>query len=256
MNELTREESKEHPAERYIQYKEQQQREYDDANRQTTDVERDNNDTENADQEAIARGNDDDGGCDGTYDDEYPRDATLNSAMEDSSKKPSAQRTKDSKVIPEYYCQWSERDLFGKVNLFGLRIRYGEDSTIVKFDGIEGEWIYSALEGPYGPIQMEDLFIGAKVTVFGRHLTISSINTAATKWIEKEEKRLRKQQDEFTHKLESVNAVPCVRKPHQGTVRHITRAAKGIGQTNLRKMKNENARLGEQMAQLGLGQLM
>ena len=196
-------------------------------------------------------------------DDSPPADHDVMTGIDDTAgattlslsptEKPASVEAKD---IPEYKCQWSERDLFGKVNLYSLFIRYYANQTIVKFDGIDGEWIYSNLKGPYGLVEQEDLFIGAKVTVFGRHLSISSINTAATKWIAKTEKILRKQQEAFCGRIESVNAIPCVKKTQPTASRNITRENKGIGNCNLRKLKNENARLGEQIASLGLAQLM
>lgn len=153
----------------------------------------------------------------------------------------------------DYHCQWNERDVFGNVSLFGLTIRYLENgTTMIRFDGIEGEWTYSALKGPYGCLEMHDLFVGAKINLFGRHLTISACNSAASKWIDKERKRLEKQQEEFRRKIESIGATPVVKKREAQTIRHITRDAKTVAQANLRLLLKENARLGEQVASLGL----
>lgn len=153
----------------------------------------------------------------------------------------------------DYKTQWNERDLFGKVTLYGLMIRYYEDhNTLIKFDGIDGEWIFTSLKGPYGRLTQHDLYIGSQVTVFGRHLTILSCNAAAVQWAEKEHKRLSKQQDLFRAKILSVGQKPCVLKPEAQTIKHITRDQKAIVHVNLRKMMNENARLGEQLSSLGL----
>lgn len=157
----------------------------------------------------------------------------------------------------EYHCQWSERDLFGKVNLYGLTLRFyaEQQRTLIKFDGLVGEWVYSAIKGPYGPMEQMDFFIGAKVNVFGRHLTISSASGSAIRWIEKERKRLEKQQERFREKITAVGQVPCIKGKDTSIVRHITRGADILpGHTDLRKLLLCNARLGAQLAALGLSE--
>ena len=78
----------------------------------------------------------------------------------------------------DFRCQWKESGLFG-IQAYGMIIRFFTDgSTQVKFDGVDAEWIFTVLDGPYGPVDKYDLFIGAKVKVFGRHLTISSANVS------------------------------------------------------------------------------
>ena len=157
----------------------------------------------------------------------------------------------------EYHCQWNERDLFGKVSLYGLTFRYYVEShkTLIKFDGLVGEWVYSVLQGPYGPLEHIDFFIGAKIKVFGRQVTISSASGSSIKWIENERKKLERQQNRFREKIVSVGQVPCVRARQIETVRHITRGSDtGVvpGHTDLRKLLQHNARLGEQLVSLGL----
>lgn len=157
----------------------------------------------------------------------------------------------------EYHCQWTERDLFGKVNLYGLTLRFYDEQqkTVIRFDGLVGEWVYSVIQGPYGPLEHIDFFIGAKITVFGRHLTISSASGSAIRWIEKERKRLDKQQEMFREKIMAVGKVPCVKGKQTDIVRHITRGADTLpGHTDLRKLLTYNARLGAQLASLGLSE--
>jgi hypothetical protein len=155
----------------------------------------------------------------------------------------------------DYHCQWTERDIHGDVSMYGLTIRYQKNgTTMIKFDGIDATWTYTALKGPYGCLEMHDLFIGAQITLFGRHLTISAANSAACKWISKEKKRLEKQQEEFRRKIESIGEIPCVRRKDTSNVKNITRVGKLDEQTNLRLLLKENARLGEQLAKLGLAQ--
>ncbi|KAJ1420794.1 hypothetical protein B484DRAFT_433427 [Ochromonadaceae sp. CCMP2298] len=152
----------------------------------------------------------------------------------------------------EYHCQWNERDLFGKVNLYGLTLRYYEDCrTLIRFDGLVGEWVFSTLRGAYGPIDQYDLYIGAKITVFGRHLTISSASGSAMRWIEREKRRLEKHQEYFREMICNVGKVPCVRGKDATVIKHITRD-KAPGQVDLRRLQSETARLGEQIASLGL----
>lgn len=157
----------------------------------------------------------------------------------------------------EYHCQWSERDLFGKVNLYGLIFRYYEEShkTLIKFDGLVGEWVYSAIQGPYGPLEHIDFFIGAKIKVFGRQVTISSASGSAVRWIEAQRKKLERQQERFREKIMAIGQVPCVRPKQKEVVRHITRGegtGAEPGHTDLRKLLQLNAKLGEQLVSLGL----
>lgn len=155
----------------------------------------------------------------------------------------------------EYHCQWSERDLFGKVSLYGLTFRYYEQSqkTLIRFDGLLGDWVYSVLQGPYGPLEHIDFFIGAKIKVFGRQVTISSASGSAIRWIEAQRKRLEKQQERFREKILAVGQVPCVKPKAPDVVRHITRGdSSEAGHTDLRKLMMVNAKLGEQLVSLGL----
>lgn len=154
----------------------------------------------------------------------------------------------------DYHCQWNERDLSGKVSLFGLSIRFHEASgeTSVRFDGINGEWSFVSLKGPYGCLDRYDLFIGAKIEVFGRHLTISSANATACKWNEQESQRLMKQQEQFRKKIESIGDVPHIRRRTLNSTGHIQRGVANYGKHNLRMILKDNAKLGEQLYQLGL----
>jgi hypothetical protein len=174
------------------------------------------------------------------------------------------ERTTDNTVVIEckgksydYKCQWNERDCNGKVSLYGLTVRFYEDnSTLIKFDGIDGEWVYSALQGTHGPITHHDLFIGARLVIFGRHLTVSSANAASIRWSEKEFKRLNQQQEAFRKRILSVGHIPCSRLKEPDTVRHITRNEKSAANHDLRKVLIETGKLGEQLVALGLAPAM
>ena len=157
----------------------------------------------------------------------------------------------------QFRCTWKELGLFGDRQVFGLTIMYSADDqkTLVKFDGIDNaSWQYSSLEGPHGPCNRYDLFIGSRIKLFGRTLTISSASTVACQWIDREYAKLLKQQDYLISKVESVGSKPVVRRPQNQPMLNITRDEKGGGgRCDLRKVVNENARLGEQLASLGLG---
>ena len=157
----------------------------------------------------------------------------------------------------QFRCTWKELGLFGDRQVFGLTIMYSpeDQKTLVNFDGIDNaSWQYSSLEGPHGPCNRYDLFIGSRIKLLGRTLTISSASTAACHWIDREYVKLLKQQDYLITKVESVGSKPIVMRPQNQPMLNIKRDEKGSGgRCDLRKVVNENARLGEQLASLGLG---
>jgi hypothetical protein len=166
--------------------------------------------------------------------------------------------TKNNPNVLEYHCQWKERNLFGHLSVYGLTLRYNiqDGTTSVRFDGVsDSEWTFAALKGPYGAIEPHDLFVGAKIEIFGRHLTISSGNSHALHWIVHEAHRLQKLQEKFRLKIESVGHKPIVKPHERKVINHITRDVKTAGHVNLRKILNDTARLGEQLAQLGLAEI-
>ena len=157
----------------------------------------------------------------------------------------------------DYHCQWSERDPTGKVKSYGLSIRFiSNEKIMVKLDGIDAEWIYSSLLGPSGPLERCDLFIGAKVKVFGRHLTISSASLAAVQWIEKEADKIEKKTEDYRNRILSMGVTPCVKKMPPSTIRNITRSTRITGQRDLRVLRNSLSKLGEQLANLGFSHLL
>lgn len=124
------------------------------------------------------------------------------------------------------------------------------------FAGIEAEWIYSALDGPSGPLEQSDLYIGAKINVFGRHLTISSANLSAIQWIEREANTIEKRVEDYRNRILSMGVTPCVKKIPPPVVRNITRSTRMKGQRDLRLLRNEFSKLGEQLANLGFSNLL
>lgn len=158
----------------------------------------------------------------------------------------------------DYRTTWTERDVQGQPDVYGLCIRYfvSQKLFLVRFDGLGQDWVDANLQGNYGPITLHDLFIGAKVNVFGRHITISSANGSAIQFIESEGKKLQKQQEYFQSKIESIGKVPIVRRKKPEIVHHITRNPSPPGHVNLRLLINENARLGEHIAELGIAQMI
>lgn len=154
----------------------------------------------------------------------------------------------------DFRCEWKESNAMGQLCLFGLEIRLNpvDCTTKVRFDGIKGDWIDTDLHGPRGLLTRHDFFVGSRVEVFGRHLTISSASRDAARWIDREAARLMKQQEKFRQKILSVRAVPCVRAQTQEVIHHIERPTKAGGKSNLRKLHSDVAALGEQLAKLGL----
>ena len=132
------------------------------------------------------------------------------------------------------------------------RYNIDDGSSIVKFDGVDAKWYMNVLEGPYGSIERWDLFIGAKVRIFGRHLSITSANASVCHWNDVQAKKLMKKQEWLRQKIESVGAVPIVRRQVPVCIKNIVRASKAEGRTDLRRLFNENAKLYEQLTKLGL----
>jgi hypothetical protein len=158
-------------------------------------------------------------------------------------------------IFFEFYTKWNERDLFGKIIIYGLSIRFDDENqtSMVKFDGANNEWIPTVLDGPYGPIELYDLYVGSTIKIFGRHLTISGANSKVIQWIEKEHKKLLKQQVFYQKKIESIGETPIIkRQGYKDTILHITRPMNVPGHYNLRKLTIDNNKLGEQLAHLGL----
>eukprot|EP01031_Cornospumella_fuschlensis_P045655 gene45655-55883_t len=259
INDVTGQSTSTHPFHIYMQFKEAT----------TADIAASTNDTNNQDHEIFG-----DTALTGSleepvhHDDEQARFQTHNYTADYSNQaslEPTANDVRPSSRLTtgsrrggghlDYHCQWSERDVFGKVTLYGLTLRVFPDEvgkTLLKFDGMDGEWEYIALKGPYGSLELHDLYIGAKVSVFGRHLTISSANRAAVHFIDEERRRLMRQQEAFRQKIESLGHVPVVRKAESHAVKHIVRDHKTKGHVNLRALMKDNAKLGEQLASLGL----
>eukprot|EP00607_Mallomonas_marina_P008031 CAMPEP_0182418568 /NCGR_PEP_ID=MMETSP1167-20130531/2947_1 /TAXON_ID=2988 /ORGANISM="Mallomonas Sp, Strain CCMP3275" /LENGTH=247 /DNA_ID=CAMNT_0024592833 /DNA_START=337 /DNA_END=1080 /DNA_ORIENTATION=- len=158
----------------------------------------------------------------------------------------------------EYRCQWQEKDLLGRSMVFGLLIRFfPEDSHVeLKFDGIPGEWVYSYLEGLYGPVTQYDLFIGARVKLFGRYISIQSCNAAAARWIEKTAREMKDRIRWMQDRIENNGAKPVVLRRTETVARHVVRELKGDTYENLRRLQLNLAKLGEQLVDLGLSHLL
>ena len=165
---------------------------------------------------------------------------------------------KSNAVFADFRCDWKEKSLFDEISkdVYGLVIRFfvEDGHTLVKFDG-EGVWREHIIEGHYGPVERCDLFMDSKVKVFGRTLTITSTAASICHWIHDEGVRLKKRQDWLQQKVESVGAVPVVRRLPPIAVKG-SRPIKSEGQTNLRRLHVENVKLSEQLIRLGLGHFL
>ena len=122
-------------------------------------------------------------------------------------------------------------------------------------DGAEASWQQTNVFTKYGMADRDDFFIGSKIIVFGRHLTICSCPFEICREIEERGDKLREKQAWLQSKIESVLAVPVVpRKEMDGSrlkMRHTF-----TGKSNLRQLVRENNRLIEQLFSLGLSHLV
>ena len=154
----------------------------------------------------------------------------------------------------EFRCEWTETSPIGKFLPYCVLVRFFDDDhhVEIKFDGIDGEWAFSFLNGPYGPVERCDLFIGAQLTLFGRRLSISSANASVCLAIDQEAKKLKFRRAWLQQKIECIGAIPVVRRDPPTVTRHILRESKGAGRANLRQLLVEITKLEEQLAELGL----
>jgi hypothetical protein len=155
----------------------------------------------------------------------------------------------------EYRCHWKELGLFEDKNIFGLTIRFiiNDERTIVRLDGQNVEWEYVVLEGPYGPATRHDLFIGSKIKVYGRNLVIRAANRDACQWIDREYKRIVRQQDSMQMRIEKCGLIPVVQRVYAPPTLINTRGGPGQGgRCDLSRVRRENSRLGEQLVTIGL----
>ena len=146
--------------------------------------------------------------------------------------------------------------LFGDKSSFGLLIRYYDNrDTFVKIDG-SGDWQNTLIETRSGIADKYDLFIGSKIKVFGRHLTICSCSVAVCGEIDSMGNKLRSNQEWLRSKIESVGAVPVVPAPKDMNKDALQLRYTSTGKANLRKLFTDNNRLIEQMCTLGLSHLV
>lgn len=158
----------------------------------------------------------------------------------------------------DFRCEWKELGLKGNIMSYGLTLKYFlEDKHFeLVFDGVDAVWKYSKMDGIYGPIDKYDLFIGSKITFFGRHLSISSTNSNICRIIDNTENKMKKKREYLQQKIEMIGAIPIVKRAAQERIREITRSSSKTGHGNLRKIRNECMKLSEQMGELGLTHLI
>lgn len=189
---------------------------------------------------------------------ESPVDVSIRSSSVESSNTSSSSFSskKDRGRFVDFRCLWKEVALFGSINAYGVLIRYYENKSVdIQFDGVDGNWKCSHLEGPYGCIERHDLIIGAKIKIFGRHLSITSANASVCHDIEEEARRLLKRIEFMQKKIESISCIPVVRRSETGasvTVGMGRGGGKPEGHSNLRFLCNDNCKLADQLSRLGL----
>lgn len=158
----------------------------------------------------------------------------------------------------DFRCEWKEIGLKGNIMSYGMTLRYFlEDKHFeLAFDGVDATWKYSKLDGKYGPLDKYDLYIGSQITLFGRHLSISSTNCDICRMIDTTENKMKKKRAYLQDKIEMVGAIPIVKRASQDRIRDITRSSSKTGHGNLRQLRNEILKLSEQMGSLGISHLV
>ena len=122
-------------------------------------------------------------------------------------------------------------------------------------DGSDTSWQQSVILTKYGVADRDDFFVGSKIIVFGRHLTICSCPFEICREIEGRGDKLREKQAWLQSKIESVLAVPVVPRKELDYSRMKMRHTH-TGKSNLRQLVRENNRLTEQLCNLGLSHLV
>jgi hypothetical protein len=109
-----------------------------------------------------------------------------------------------------FRCEWKEVGLLGHVLSYGMNLCFYRDDHHfeVTFDGVRACWKFTRIDGPYGPLNEDDLFIGSKITVFDRHLTITSANSHVCQMIDHKGQLLKKRISWLQSKLESIGKIP------------------------------------------------
>lgn len=165
-------------------------------------------------------------------------------------------RRKGSEVkFIDFTSHWKEITVSGKPVTYSLQVRYFEDySANIHFDGVDGYWYISQLESSFGLLTRYDIFNGAQLRVFGRQVIISYLSPSACDEIEAVGKLLLKKQAWLISKIESFGKIPIVSSVKPVTQASISRTP-ALGKVNLRKIFNDNLKLGEQLAEMNLSRI-
>ena len=143
----------------------------------------------------------------------------------------------------------------GSNRFYNAVLRYYHDSCkcTIKFDGIDAVWRYATLEGEFGPLNRYDLYIGAQIQLFGRHLTIMTSTAVVCRWIDEEASFLEMQRLWLQEKISASGNQPIIKKEPQFQIQHVERITKTTGTKNLRRIFTQVCKLKEQLVDLGLG---
>lgn len=163
-----------------------------------------------------------------------------------------------SRSYEDFLCLWRETRLLGGVNSYTATLRYFLSTGAVQifFEGVEGSWTYSRLDGPYGPVDLDDLFLGAQLVVFGRHLSVTSAGADRCMGIDARAETLLKRRKWLQEKIETVGATPVIKRDPPASIRNIVRQSNHSGRSNLRKMVQDNLKLQDQLVDLGLAHFL
>jgi hypothetical protein len=158
----------------------------------------------------------------------------------------------------EFLCEWKEIGLMGNILSYTMYLFYflRDKHFEIRFEGVNAVWRYSKIDGAFGPIDQLDLFVGAKINIFDRHLTITSTTLEICHLIDQKEKKMLKRKTYLQSKIETVGVIPVIRRYMHQSTRHITRASSKSGTANLRRLHNEICKLQEQLVDLGMSHLL
>jgi hypothetical protein len=159
----------------------------------------------------------------------------------------------------EFRCQWQEKNVQGDTLRYNLFLRYfnHDEHFEIKFDTIDGIWAYSYLEGSYGPISKYDLFVGAKIKLFGRNLTIQNASASFCRWIDDTAIQMKERRLFLQNKIENIGVKAVVPREMNQVTRNIIRDSdKAGGRTNLRKLYIEISLLEKQLCDNGFVNLL
>jgi len=123
----------------------------------------------------------------------------------------------------------------------------------VKIRGVEEEDLeLSHIQNRHGGrLEASDLYIGAKIQLLGRDITLQEATTASVEWLESVGKSLKRKKRKLQKRVESLGFKACVEETYKDLdPTSIKRNSYILGSTNLQKLKKDIVQLESQIRQL------